>query len=284
MRAQEFIIEAVGGNYLYHGVPDGATVSAILKSGFIKPQPVFDFDRNPNDDSEKANPPVISLTRDQRLRFPYGGGVAQFVIDKDALTRAGIIAKPKVGTAYGRSESEERSYKPIPVKAPYIVAVQYDPTLKVPPAIIKHFKELGVRIEPWTPGKQTASEPEYDINYTISDAGDTVDQIQSILKTGTDPLPDWRKIKLDNGPGWSTIYYKIQGWTTGIAIQPFQFISPDLAKQLLPQLQQMTKAGQSIRPLVNKYALVQHGKNWKQGIYKIKPGDPGYKVDEPPSN
>lgn len=283
MRAQEFIIEAVGGNYLYHGVPNGDTVSAILKSGFIKPQPVFDFDRNPNDDSKEANPPVISLTRDQRLRFPYGGGVAQFVIDKDALTRAGIIAKPKVGTGYGRTESEERAYKPIPVKAPYVVAMQYDPSVKVPAAIIKHFRQLGVRIEPWKPSGSTHpdSEPEYDINYpNISGADDLVDQIQSILKTGTAPLPDWKKIKIDRGPGWSTIYYEIPDRDTGINIQPFQFISPELAEQLLPQLQQMTRAGQSIRPLVNKYALVQHGKNWKQGIYKIKPGDPQYKAAE----
>ena len=287
MRANEFIIEAVGGNYLYHGVPKGDTVTAIIKSGFIKPQEVFDFDRNPNDDSDEANPPVISLSRDQRLRFPYGEAVAQFVIDKDALIRAGIIAKPKVGTGYGRIESEERVYKPIPVKAPYVVAIQYDPALKIPKSILDYAKQSGIKMGPWQPVKQTASEPEYDINYPnrVDSSEEDLDvKITNILKTGTEPLPDWKSIMIDDGPGWSTIYYDIPGWSNGIAIQPFKFISPDLAKQILPQLQQLTKAGQSIRSVMNKYALIQHGKNWKQGIHRIYPGDSGYKVEVPPGN
>jgi len=280
MRANEFIIEAVGGNYLYHGVPNGGIVSAIIKSGFIKPQEQFENDCD-NPENHKLCPPVVSLSRDQLLRFPYGNAVAQFVIDKDALTRAGIIVKPQVGTAMGRSESEERVFKPIPVKAPYVVAIQYDPALKVPKSILDYVKQSGIRMEPWKQVKQAASEPEYDINYSDKEDGDKENlstKITNILKTGTEPLPDWKSIKITDGPGWSTIYYDIPGYDTGISIQPFQFISPDLAKQILPQLHQLTKAGQSVRPVMNKYALIQHGKDWKQGTYQIRPGDKGYKI------
>ena len=61
MRATEFIIEAVGGNYLYHGVQHGRTAASILRSGFIKPMQPFDFDAE-NPDDPRAADPVISLS------------------------------------------------------------------------------------------------------------------------------------------------------------------------------------------------------------------------------
>lgn len=263
MRAQEFIIEAVGGNYLYHGVPDGKTVAAILKSGFIKPQPVFDFDRNPDDDSEEANPPVISLTRDQRLRFPYGRGVAQFVIDKDALTKSGIIVKPKVGAMYGRSESEERSWTSIPVKAPFVVAVQYDSKLKVPPAIIKHFQELGVKIEPW--------------KSVVAKSADNAPKEIPPAQDYTDPTALKLKSQDFFGDTVWTIYYNTGGG--GKIIQPYYLIKDEVvAKKAYAAIKDRIAKGLSFDDVLPQS---QYGKSWSKGEYEIKPGDRGYKGDTP---
>ena len=261
MRAKEFIIEAVGGNYLYHGVPNGKTVSAILKSGFIEPQPVFDFDRNPEDDSEEANPPVISLSRDKLLKFPYGNAVAQFVVDKDALIRAGIIAKPLVGAMYGRSESEERVYKPIPVKAPWVVAIQHDPNLKVPPAIIKHVKELGIRMEPFKP----VSTP-----VTNATATKTIPPATKY----TDPTAlqlthqDWF-----GKDAWTITYDSDNG--SGDIIQPYYMINDEaLIKKAYAAIKDRISQGLSFNDLLPQS---QHGKTWAKGSYEIRPGETGYK-------
>ena len=256
MRSHEFIIEAVGGNFLYHGVPNGKTVSAILKSGFIKPQLVFDFDRNPDDDSEEANPPVISLTRDQRLRFPYGRGVAQFVINKDALTKSGIIVKPKAGAMFGRSESEERSWTPIPVKAPYVVAVQYDPKLKVPPAIIKHFQELGVKIEPWKPVVGKASDQ--NVPKEIPPAKEYTDP-DALELTGQ----DW------HGDTFWTISYNLDGRSD--IIQPYYLVKDEVAvKKAYDAIKDRIGKGLSFDDVLPPR---QYGKSWSKGEYEIKPGD-----------
>ena len=261
MRATEFIIEAVGGNYLYHGVPRGGTVSAIIKSGFIKPQPVFDFDRNPNDDSEEANPPVISLSRDQTLRFPYGNAVAQFVIDKDALTQAGIIVKPKVGTGAGRSESEERAYKPIPIKAPYVVAIQYDPKLKVPKPILDYAQQLGIRMEPWKSIKPQAATDD-DQNPKIAPATEY-----------TDP----NALKLQSQDWFGDIVWTISydRGTTGNIIQPYYQVKDEIAvKKAYAAIKDRIAKSQSFDDLLPQS---QYGKTWSQGKREIKPGDKGYK-------
>lgn len=283
MRVYEIITEAVGGNYLYHGVSDGRTVGAILRSGAIEPQEQFEQDCDDPSD-HKLCPPVISLSRDQYLRYPYGRAVAQFVVDKDALKQAGIVAKPQVGTGYFKAESEERVYKPIPLRKPYVVAIQYDPDLKVPKSILQRAKDFGIPMIPWKSYNQH-SEPEYDLQFGRTHGEDEsvklANHIKDILEKGTDPLPDWTQLQIVPSPGNSaSIYYKIPGWTYGAEIQPFSFIDPDLAKQILSQLQQLTKAGKSIRPVMNKYALVQHGKDWKQGTFKLRPGDPGFKTQD----
>lgn len=282
MRYWEIIEEAVGGNYLYHGVPNGKTVEKIFKSGFIKPQPQFDFDCDDPEDEENC-PPVISLTRSQYLRFPYGNAVAQFVIDKDALRQAGIMAKPQVGGMMQyKSETEERAYKPIPVKAPYVIAVQYDPRLEVPKALIKKAKENGVKVEPWKSVKKGEEKPEYSVDYDRykPDPGTEQEKIVSLLKKG-EPLPDWEKLYL-GGPfsDKKTIYYKIPGWTYGYEIDPFDGIPVEFGEKILAQLQQLTKAGKSIAPIIQKYSRIQYGKDWKQGRHEIKPGNPKYQNPE----
>lgn len=288
MKIWEILQEAVGGQYLYHGVPDGQTMSRILKSGKILPMEVFDFDR----DAEMARNggkeplPRISLTRDQYLHFPYGDGVAQFVIDRDALKRSGYKIRPTVGAMIAsKAETEELVYKPIPLTPPFVVSIQYDPALKVPKSFIDKIRDTGIKIEPWrkTKSRDQEQEPEYDLNYSRDsysedDPESLVVKIRDILDNGTDPLPDWRQLDLETDATGSSIYYKIPGWTRGIDIQPFKMIdNEDFAKRIFAQLQQLTKDGKSIRPIMNKYAQKQFGKDWKQGKHQIRPGSPGYK-------
>ena len=286
MRIWEILQEAVGGNYLYHGVRDGKTMARILKSGNILPMEVFDFDRETEMklNGGKEPPPRISLTRDQYLHFPYGDGVAQFVIDRDALKRRGYKIRPTVGAMISpKAETEELVYKPIPLKNPFVVSIQYDPALKVPKSFIDKVRDAGIKIEPWRKTKSRDQEPEYDLNYgrdrySDDDPDSLADKIRDILDKGTDPLPDWRQLDLKTDVTGSSIYYKIPGWTYGLNIQPFQFLEDEkFAERIFSQLQQLTKDGKSIRPVMNKYAQKQFGKDWKQGKHQIRPGSPGYK-------
>jgi len=259
MRANEFIIEAVGGNYLYHGVPRGETVSAIIKSGFIQPHEQFEFDCD-DPTNHKLCPPVVSLSRDQLLRFPYGGAVAQFVIDKDALTRAGIIAKPQVGTAYDRSESEERVYKAIPVKAPYVVAIQYDPKLKVPKPILDYAQQVGIRMEPW---KQ--------INPRATDDNQTPK-----IKPATE-YTDPKALKLKSQDWFGDIVWTISydKGTSGNIIQPYYMVKDEIAvKKAYTAIKDRIAKGQSFDDLLPQS---QYGKTWSRGRTELKPGDKGYK-------
>jgi hypothetical protein len=284
MKIWEILEEAVGGQYLYHGVPDGQTMNRILKSGEIKPMPVFDFDRDQEtDDPDAEVPDRISLTRNQYLHFPYGNGVAQIVVDRDALKQRGYKIKLAVGAMIGhKDETEERVFKPIPLKAPFVVSIQYDPELKVPKSFIDRVKAAGIKIEPWRKSRSQdqEQEPDYDLNFNYSDLDpkSLAAKIRDILDKGIDPLPDWRELDLKTDVTGSSIYYKIPGWTDGINIQPFGMLNDeDFAKRIFAQLQQLTKAGKSIRPVMNKYAQRQFGKDWKQGRHQIRPGDPGYK-------
>jgi hypothetical protein len=150
MRYREFITEGVGDNYLYHSVASGATMMQILKSGYILPQEPFDFDRDQDIKSSGKALDRISLTRNQFLHFPYGHGVAQLVIDKNALRKSGFKIVPKTGAGMNyKNETEEQVFKPIPVKLPFVIAIQYDPRVKIPKNILNQTKNLGIRLEPW---------------------------------------------------------------------------------------------------------------------------------------
>jgi hypothetical protein len=274
MRAFEFITEAVGGNYLYHGVPDGSTAMAIIKSGFIKPNEVHQLDRKYDDEENIDEPDVISLTRDQSLRFPYGNAVAQFVVDKDALIRAGIKVKPEAGVGYGKSEKEERAWTPIPVKPPFVVAVQVDPNLleEIPKPFLSKLKKLGVRVEPWKNFKEPV-DPK--TTKKVSNA------------KGKPVGPDWKQLYLDSAfdPPQYTLYYKIPGWTYGKEIRPFLYMSDkDFAKKILKLVQDRTRNGQGIKDIQARFDQDQHSKTWKKGNTRLSPGDPGYVRPELPTN
>lgn len=147
MKIHEILLEFEHRSLLYHSVSSGSVVTQILNSGFIKPSEPFEADEELTGETE----PVISLSRNQYLRFPSASeSVAQFVVDRNALKKAGYKVIPKIGAMMGhKEETEERVYKPIPVKFPYVVELQVDPNLKIPQKIISRTEELGVPIKPW---------------------------------------------------------------------------------------------------------------------------------------
>jgi hypothetical protein len=276
MRAKEFITEAVGGNYLYHGVQQGSTVMSILRSGTIKPMQPFDFDaENPND--PRAKDPVVSLSRSQYLRHPFGTAVAQFVIDADALRRVGNKPTPMAGQMVDyKTETEERVYKPIPIKAPFVVAVQFDPAVveEIPKLFFKKLKDAGVKVEAWKSYKET---PNPDL------------QSSGPVTPGADrgkPFDDWTKFHLvDTIPGLFTLFYKKPGFTYGDPIRPFeQMQDKNFAEKILKLAQQRTKQGQGINDIISMFDRDQFAKSWKKGVERLNPSDPRFAKPEIPNN
>lgn len=272
MRAQEFIIisEGVNDQFLYHGVPDGHTMMQILKSGNIEPQEPFDFDREMDQERGVDSKDRISLTRNQYLHFPYGDGVAQFVIDKNALRTHGYRVVPTVGAMmHYKSENEENVFQPIPVKAPFVVEIQYDPTLKLPRGFLNTARALGVKITPWrTSGR----------NPSIAAPADT------------GPVPqneyvDVKKLKI-HGNGYSTPTKKVEPteWMIGYETGPgsYSIIGPrssDKAyiQDLYKKIKDRVSKKLSFDDLLPQR---QFGKTWQRGAHEIHPGQKGWREPE----
>lgn len=272
MRASEFIVEYETRNLLYHGVPDGKTVSKILNSGFIKPQQAFDLDQDFEQSRGEKSPDRISLTRDQFLHFPYGKAVAQFVIDRDELKRAGYKIKPVVGAAvaqmYGtnKGETEEQVYKPIPVRAPFVVGFQYDPKLEVPKTVLKKFQALGIQPMPW---KQTWNPDDYK------------DYVPPIKKTKNKYDPDRLTVR-GNSYMSGGVEYPANEWYIGYepVTEPgaqYVFVQPSKNKKyledLLVKMKERLANQQSWDDLLPQDKF---GKDWKKGRYRIQHGTPEY--------
>lgn len=169
MKIIELLQEAVGGDYVYHSVSDGKTAEAIMRSGVIKPS-LADTDADAGETR-----PVISTSRDQFYRYPYGGGKIQFVLDRQALRAAGFKVEPfsyrkffnepsdtpVTGNELHKQEAEERVYHPkgigIPVKKPYVVAIQLHPDLdptKVPKIFRQRAAAAGLELQSMKKGKE----------------------------------------------------------------------------------------------------------------------------------
>jgi hypothetical protein len=269
MKISELLKEAVGGNYLYHGVPDGPTVMKILKSGYIKPQEPFQFDQDP----DNPEPDNISLSRSQYLRFPYGHAVAQFVVDKDALTRAGIIAQPKVGAMmHYKYETEERVYKPIPVRAPFVVAIEFDPNLKIPRSFLNHATKLGIQVTPWRKEGQ---------NPLAKPPADPGPQPQTEF---TDP----KKVRImGNGYTYGNPPKRVEPteWYVAYEDRPghYHLLGPrskdkTYIQKLFPQIKDRVAKRLTFDDLLPQD---QYRKEWKWGYSEIQPGDPDWKEQKP---
>jgi hypothetical protein len=175
MKIYEIISEAVGGDVVYHSVESGKTAEKIMKSGMIKPS-LSDAD---SDAGETR--PVISTSRDQFYRFPYGGGLVQFVIDRQAIRSAGFKVQPfsyrkfysdepisgkkppVTGNPLHKQEAEERIYHPkglgIPIKKPFVIAIQVHPDIlvnKVPKSFRQRAEAEGIEIQHMKAGKNVS--------------------------------------------------------------------------------------------------------------------------------
>jgi hypothetical protein len=271
VRAKEFIVEYETRNLLYHGVPDGKTIGKILSSGYINPQEAFDLDQDVEQSRGEESPDRISLTRDQFLHFPYGGAVAQFVIDRDALKIYGYKIKPVVGAAvpnmYGsnKGETEEQVYKPIPIRAPFVVGFQYDPKLEIPKTVLKKFEKLGITPMPW-------KQPWKD---------DDVEYVPPIGKTKNKYDPDRLTVR-GNSYMSGGVEYPANEWYIGyepvtepgaqyVLVQPSK--NKKYLEDLLIKMKERMANQQTWDDLLpqDKYA-----KDWKQGRYRVKHGSPEY--------
>jgi hypothetical protein len=261
MRFHEIINEGVNDQFLYHGVPNGQTVMKIIKSESIQPAEPFDFDYDREIEQGKTPKDRISLTRSQYLRFPYGGAVAQFVIDKNALQKHGYKVEPVAGAGIAhKGETEEQVFKDIPVRLPFVVAIQYDPEIEIPKAFFNKVKSLGIRLEPWRK-KAADSTPEKK----IKSASKYTDPNKLKLKS-----QDWFgnvvwNISYDTGDGHSSI------------IHPYYLNKDENAtKKAYHAIKDRIAKGLSFADLL---PANQYGKNWKRGKYTIQYGDPDYKND-----
>ena len=161
MRANEFIIEAVGGDYIYHSVAQPNQIWNILRKGVIQPH------LSDTDEEGGWEIPVISASRNQYYRFPYGGGSIQLVLDRNALRQAGFKVMPfsymqfynqadgtgpTASNPMYKQETEERIYHPrgigIPVKKPYVLGIQIRKELmnKVPEGLLKLINDSGLEL------------------------------------------------------------------------------------------------------------------------------------------
>lgn len=262
MKIHEIINEDVNSNLVYHGVTSGQKAERILRSGVLFLTEPFDFDAEEEGGTETRN--HLSVTRNQYLRFPYGNGVVQFVIDKDALKRGGWQVQPKIGTGmHYKYETEERVYhkldKSIPVRPPYVVGIQVYPGINIPQDVIEKTKSLGIPITPMKLEKRpdpTAPKPIRGSSY--GPPGSFVIDIQ----------------KTDKGYTVSSRYTSA-GMPQGLdPIEPYINIpDKETAIKIKNKLQDMVDAGLNYKDL----SPPQYHRNWEQGRHNLSASDKEFK-------
>jgi hypothetical protein len=260
---QNMIDEDINQNLVYHSVPNGQIAARIIKSGHLRLNEPFDFDRDYGGETRNA----MSVSRDQYFR--YGEGVVQFVLDKDALKRAGWKVVPKVGVGVGyKSEREERVYHsknaPVPVKQPLVIAIQYDPKLKLPPAFKQSVASLDIPLVPMRSSKpqaDTSTEPKQPkpaSKYTDPNALELKSQ-------------DWF-----GEIAWTITYTNPDG--SGSFIHPYYLAKDEtMVKKAYAAIKDRIAKGLSFDDLLPKD---QFGRTFKAGTYSIKPGEKGYKSEK----
>ena len=252
MKIQE-LIEAVGDNLLYHSVREGRVAQQILKSGVIKPF-VGDVDSEYGQEQE-----VISTSRDQYHRFPYGDGIVQFVLDKNALKQAGYKVEPwsmaqQIGGAFYKSEKEERVWHPkgigIPVKAPFVKEIQVDPEVEAAKPFIKAAKKLGIPVTAMKGYKKSSN----------------VDH-----KNHLDPnMADPSKYSLEKQMWFGEPAYTITYDKKDI-IQPFYLVKDEpYIKKAFKQIVDRVKQGKGYEDI--KKANIKYAKSWEKGRYELPVG------------
>jgi hypothetical protein len=264
--SESVLLEFEQRSLLYHGVPKGTIVASILKSGFIKPMEPFEADEEITGETD----PVISFSRNQYLRFPYGVAVAQFVVDRGALKQAGYKVVPKIGAMMGhKEETEERVYKPIPVRPPFVVAIQIDPSITVPKQVYKRAKELGVPVVKWkeiTPVQQPKQQSQDS-------------EKKSKDYPYTNPEYIWTSEFNEREPNGEIHARGNIGYYDKYIIEKLP--SRQEADKLANLMKARIKQGLSIDDLItdappDPESSYKSTKNWSKGYRILRPGEPGY--------
>lgn len=205
MKVQE-LLEAVGGDHVYHSVANDRTAIKILRTGVINP--------NLSDEDEEGGweIPSISTSRNQRYRFPYGGGAVQFVLDRSAIRKAGFKVMPfSYARFYGKSDSnkstgddlhkqetEERIYHKrgigIPLKAPMVIGIEINPELKTSKTLLKLAKDAGIPVTNMKSFKQPPPPPPKPPKMK-GDLLDDIREIKSVVRTDTNKIEIWARVK-----------------------------------------------------------------------------------------
>jgi hypothetical protein len=211
MRIEE-LLEAVGGDHVYHSVGNDRTAIRILRSGVIKP--------NLGDEDEDAGwtIPSISTSRNERYRFPYGGGAVQFILDRSAIRQAGFKIMPfsyrqfykdpapentpVSGNTLHKQETEERIYHKrgigIPLKAPILVGMEINPKLKSSKTLLKLAKEMNIPVTNMKSFKQPPPPPPEPPKMK-GDLLVDVKDIHPVVLSRTKEIEIWADVK-----SWST--------------------------------------------------------------------------------
>ena len=256
MKIQE-LMEAVGGDVLYHSVGRGKVAQQILKSGVIKP---FAGDADSDFGQEHE---VISTSRDQFLRFPYGNGIVQFVLDKNALKQAGYKIEPwsmaqQIGGEFYKTEKEERVWHPkgigIPVKAPFVKEIQVDPEVEAAKPFIKAAKKLGIPVTAMKGYKKSSN----------------VDHKNHLDPNESDPKRyELYKQTMFGDPEYTIVYNREGGGST--IIQPFyQMKDEQVAKKIFKQVIDRVSQGKGYEDI--KQANIKYAKSWEKGRYELPVG------------
>lgn len=240
MKIQE-LLEAVGGDHVYHSVKDDRTAIKILRSGVIKP--------NLSDEDEEGGwkIPSISTSRNQRYRFPYGGGAVQFILDRSEIRKAGFKVIPfsyrqfygdsnvdsPTGDTLHKQETEERIYHKrgigIPLKSPIVVGIEINPELKTSKILLKVAKEAGIPVTNMKSFKQPPPPPpappkmKGDLLVDIQD-------IKAIERSDTKEIEIWANVK-----SWSSWDDDMTGGRKWLPIE-FGFNSKEEADKRAEQL------------------------------------------------
>jgi hypothetical protein len=160
-------------------------------------------------------------------------------------------------------ETEEQVYKPIPIKAPFVIEIQYDPNLKIPKSFLERVASLGIKVSPWRKEGQNPN-----VQQKPADTGPVPQNKYT--------NPKKLKIGYMGGMGWYVGYANNDG--TSEILGPS---SEDKAyvQNLYKQIKDRVAKKLSFDDL---FPARQFGKDWKSGEHEIRPGQKGWK--EPTKN
>ena len=242
MRIEE-LLEAVGGDYVYHSVGNDRTAIRILRSGVIKPN------LSDEDADSGWTIPSISTSRNERYRFPYGGGAVQFILDRSAIRQAGFKVMPfsynqfykdqapedtpPSGNVLHKQETEERIYHKrgigIPLKAPIVVGIEINPKLRTSKTLLKLAKDMNIPVTNMKSFKEPPPPPPPPPKMKGDLLVDVTDII-GIQRSDTKQIEIWANVK-----SWSSYSAELDGGRKWLPIE-FGFKSKEEADMRAEQL------------------------------------------------